>query len=223
MELARTVCELLRWGRPNGKLQAHECRESLERLDAEGTLVLPDKLRGRAVGSVTRVPRTAAGEPGHLLGGTVCDIEPLAGRAGVRARRTLLFRELLDATTTSGTRSPSAPTCAIWCWRYSLEVRRRVAEAAVSRSFDEALFEVSRQPGHRCPRRVGRGSHLRRQGRGAASRGSARGDAQGGREAPAAREAAVQPRAHALVEPEWSESSALNRCAIACAAMPRAW
>ena len=58
MELARTVCELLRWRRPNGRLKARECREFLERLDAEGALVLPDKRRGRAVGSVTRVPRT---------------------------------------------------------------------------------------------------------------------------------------------------------------------
>ena len=31
--------------------------------------------------------------------------------------------------------------------RYSLEVRRRVAEAAASRSFDEALFELSRSTG----------------------------------------------------------------------------
>ena len=31
--------------------------------------------------------------------------------------------------------------------RYSLEVRRRVAEAAASRSFDEALFDLSRSTG----------------------------------------------------------------------------
>ena len=66
MELARTVCELLRWRRPNGKLKARECREFLERLDAGGALVLPDKRQGRATGSVTRVPRTAAGEPGRV-------------------------------------------------------------------------------------------------------------------------------------------------------------
>ena len=41
MELARTVCELLRWRRPNGRLKARECREFLERLDAGGALVLP--------------------------------------------------------------------------------------------------------------------------------------------------------------------------------------
>ena len=47
MELARTVCELLRWRRPNGRLKARECREFLERLDAGGALVLPDKRQGR--------------------------------------------------------------------------------------------------------------------------------------------------------------------------------
>ena len=114
MELARTVCELLRWRRPNGRLKARECREFLERLDAGGALVLPDKRRGRATGSVTRVPRTAAGEPGRPLVGSVRDIEPLQVERVREPAERLLFREL-DATTISGTRSPSAPTCAIWC------------------------------------------------------------------------------------------------------------
>ena len=37
--------------------------------------------------------------------------------------------------------------------RYSLEVRRRVAEAAASRSFDEALFDLSRSTGAAVPKR----------------------------------------------------------------------
>ena len=94
MELARTVCELLRWRRPNGRLKARECREFLERLDAEGALVLPDKRRGRALGSVTRVPRTAAGEPGRLLVGSVCDVEPLRVERVREPAARLLFREL---------------------------------------------------------------------------------------------------------------------------------
>ena len=63
MELARTVCELLRRRRPNGSLKARECREFLERLEGRGELELPGKRPGRAVGSVTRVPQTDAGEP----------------------------------------------------------------------------------------------------------------------------------------------------------------
>ena len=95
MELARTVCELLRWRRANGRLKARECREFLERLDAEGALVLPDKRLGRVPGSVTRVPRTAAGEPGCALVGSVRDIEPLVVEPVREPAERLLFRELV--------------------------------------------------------------------------------------------------------------------------------
>jgi hypothetical protein len=40
-EIARTVCELLEWKRPHGGLKNHECRQLLERLQAEGMLQLP--------------------------------------------------------------------------------------------------------------------------------------------------------------------------------------
>jgi hypothetical protein len=48
-EIARTVCELLEWKRPNGGLKNHECRQLLERLAAEGALTLPElrRLGGR--------------------------------------------------------------------------------------------------------------------------------------------------------------------------------
>ncbi len=48
-EIARTVCELLEWKRPSGGLKNHECRQLLERLQAEGFLRLPAlrKLGGR--------------------------------------------------------------------------------------------------------------------------------------------------------------------------------
>ena len=48
-EIARTVCELLEWKRPRGGLKNHECRQLLERLQAEGFLKLPEvrKLGGR--------------------------------------------------------------------------------------------------------------------------------------------------------------------------------
>ena len=95
MELARTVCELLRWRRPNGGLKARECREFLERLDADGALALPDKRRGRAAGSVTRVPRTAAGEPGPPLVGGVRDVGPLGVEPVREPAERLLFRELV--------------------------------------------------------------------------------------------------------------------------------
>src|SRR3989442_10050434 len=41
-EIARTLCELLEWKRPSGGLKNHECRQLLERLQAEGSVQLPD-------------------------------------------------------------------------------------------------------------------------------------------------------------------------------------
>ncbi|HEY6273392.1 MAG TPA: Druantia anti-phage system protein DruA [Terriglobales bacterium] len=54
-EIARTLCELLEWTRPNGGLKNHECRHLLERLQTEGFLQLP-QLRTRG----GRGPRRAA-------------------------------------------------------------------------------------------------------------------------------------------------------------------
>lgn len=54
-EIARTVCELLDWKRPNGGLKNHECRLLLEQLRDRGELTLPEvrRLGGRG-------PRRAA-------------------------------------------------------------------------------------------------------------------------------------------------------------------
>ena len=96
MELARTVCELLRWRAPERETEGSGSgREFLERLDAGGALVLPDKRQGRATGSVTRVPRTAAGEPGPPLVGSVRDVEPLRVERVREPAERLLFRELV--------------------------------------------------------------------------------------------------------------------------------
>ena len=57
----------------------------------------------------------------------------------------------LEPVTTACTRWMRRSTCRRE--RYSLEVRRRVAEAAASRSFDEALFDLSRSTGAEVPKR----------------------------------------------------------------------
>ena len=64
-EIARTICELLEWTRPNGGLKNHECRQLLERLAAEGVLTLP-ALRnwgGRGARRVKLSPPHSAAEP----------------------------------------------------------------------------------------------------------------------------------------------------------------
>ena len=71
MELAHTVCELLQWRRPGGGLKARECREFLELLDRQAVVKLPAKRPTKPVGSRTRVPVSASGEPASALEGKV--------------------------------------------------------------------------------------------------------------------------------------------------------
>lgn len=94
-ELADTISELLGWRRPGGSLKGRECREFLERLEAAGVLVLPEKQQTRPVGSVTTVPRTARGEPGPSLTGSVEAYAPVVLQMVQQPNERLLFRELV--------------------------------------------------------------------------------------------------------------------------------
>ena len=95
MELAHTVCELLEWRRSGGGLKARECREFLELLDRQGVVRLPPKRRTKPVGSRTRVPVSAAGEPAAALWGKVGDFEPIVLEPVQSEQQRLLFRELV--------------------------------------------------------------------------------------------------------------------------------
>lgn len=95
MELANTVCELLGWSRPGGGLKGRECRELLERLEAEGILVLPEKRKGRPVGSRTRVPVTEQGDCGRALVGSVGEFGAVVLEPVRASEERLLFRELV--------------------------------------------------------------------------------------------------------------------------------
>ncbi len=95
MELAHTVCELIEWTRPSGALKARECREFLERLEAQGHLRLPEKVPTKPVGARTRVPITAQGEPGATLEGEVGQFEPIVLEPVRDPPQRRLFRELV--------------------------------------------------------------------------------------------------------------------------------
>jgi len=95
MELANTICELLNWSRPGGGLKGRECRELLERMEAAEVLKLPEKRKGRPVGSQTRVPVTERGEPGPALTGNVGEFAPVVLEAVGTQDERLLFRELV--------------------------------------------------------------------------------------------------------------------------------
>ena len=60
-ELAETVCELLAWTRPTGRLKGRECREFLERLE-----VAREFQSGRRDGPILLEIRCVAGSAGRL-------------------------------------------------------------------------------------------------------------------------------------------------------------
>jgi Domain of unknown function (DUF4338) len=95
MELARTVCELLGWRRRSRSLKARESREFLEKLEARGLLVLPDKRAGRPIGSRTEVPVTEGGNAGAVIQGTAHDMGRLELELVRSNEARWLFRELV--------------------------------------------------------------------------------------------------------------------------------
>jgi hypothetical protein len=106
-ELARTVCELLEWKRPNGGLKSHECRLLLERLADKGLVRLPAI---RPVGPKgPRVVRLSeGGEPESELSGTASQFEPLELQTIQRGqdRDSRLWMELIERYHYLGYRVP---------------------------------------------------------------------------------------------------------------------
>jgi len=96
MELARTICEFLGWRRASGGLKARECWEFLDRLEERGFLQLPAKRpASKPVGTRTRVPVTANGDPREGLVGNVVEFGPVLLEAVMTEEHRLLFRELV--------------------------------------------------------------------------------------------------------------------------------
>ena len=94
-ELAATVCELLEWQRPNGRLKDHECRQRLERLQQQGRLRLPT-LQQRGPRGPQRVAATAESDLQPELSGSAGEFEPLLlERIQPDSGTSRLWRELI--------------------------------------------------------------------------------------------------------------------------------
>ena len=97
-ELSKTLCELLEWKRPSGKLKHEECRTFLERLQADGLVVLP-KLRNTAAPGPKKVllppPQS---DPPISITGSAGQFKPLSLRLVQAADRDLLrtFKQLIE-------------------------------------------------------------------------------------------------------------------------------
>ena len=106
-QLMDRVCQRLDWRRPTGSLKIRECRDLLERLERDGWLQLPPKRRaGRPAGSRTQVPRTARGEPGAALVGTVGQFGTLTLELVTDNAEHRWFRELVGRYHYLGYRMP---------------------------------------------------------------------------------------------------------------------
>lgn len=96
-ELANTICELLDWHRPSGRLKTSEARELLEMLDAAGQITLAAaSSRGRPRGSKTKIPLTAAGNAHPELHAQLCEVEPVRLCLVERAEQRRQWRELVE-------------------------------------------------------------------------------------------------------------------------------
>ncbi len=111
-ELAYTLCELLDWRRPTGKLKNHEGRLFLEHLAAKGLVALPPVREAVAHRGPRTAPRSAQGAPAPDLVGSVRDVTPLVlevvppGRHGLSR----LWRELIGRYHYLGDRVPVGAT-----------------------------------------------------------------------------------------------------------------
>ena len=78
-ELSKTLCELLEWKRPNGKLKYEECRALLEHLQSDGLVSLP-KLRPTAAPGPRKITLTAQSDPQTPITGSAGQFEPFSMR-----------------------------------------------------------------------------------------------------------------------------------------------
>jgi hypothetical protein len=94
-EIARTVCELLDWTRPSGRLKTHECRQLLARLHAGGLVALP-ALRPTGPQGPRRIAWTTVSDAPSVIAGSVRDLEPLGLTLVTTADQRALWTELID-------------------------------------------------------------------------------------------------------------------------------
>lgn len=96
-ELAKTICELLQWRRPNGRLKTWEAKALLAQLDRQAVVSVPALRTTKPVGSRASAPRTSRGErPVASLRAMLDEMRPVVLRAVASPADHALWRELVD-------------------------------------------------------------------------------------------------------------------------------
>ena len=121
-EIARTVCELVEWKRPNGRLKNHECRQLLERLQAQGVLRLPALRKWEGQGPRRVDVSQQRGEP-DVVECTARECEPLELALVEGEGESRLWREHVERYHYLGCRVPFGAQLRYW-------VRNRQRELA---------------------------------------------------------------------------------------------
>lgn len=106
-ELSKTICELLEWKRPTGKLKYEECRAFLEHLRNQGLVTLPGLRDTRAPGP-RRVVSSAQSNVQDSVTGSAGDFDPLTLHLVQASNRDLnsLFKQYIDRYHYIGYRIP---------------------------------------------------------------------------------------------------------------------
>jgi hypothetical protein len=94
-EIARTVCELMEWKRPNGRLKDQECRQLLEYLRDQGWLRLP-AVRNSGPRGPRQIRLGEASAPQARVEGSAGEFEPLELQLVERRQESQLWTELIE-------------------------------------------------------------------------------------------------------------------------------
>jgi len=96
-ELSKTICELLEWKRPTGKLKYEECRAFLEHLRDQGVVILPG-LRATAAPGPRHVVSTSQSDAQSAVTGSAGEFDPLILHLVQASNSTLnpLFKQYID-------------------------------------------------------------------------------------------------------------------------------
>jgi len=104
-EIASTVCELLQWVRPTGKLKTVECRAFLESLGDAGLVQLPPRRSQKR--SERRTPTMLTSEPlPQTLEGSITEFHPLCLEPASSADDQVLWRAWVEQYHYLGYRIP---------------------------------------------------------------------------------------------------------------------
>jgi len=96
-ELSHTVCELLEWRRPNGRLKSRECLSFLERLENQGYLMLPESQGTGPRKGTRRYISPATDDPSWgRLTGSVGAFLPLELELAKNRKQHQIFKDLVS-------------------------------------------------------------------------------------------------------------------------------